>query len=135
MGDESESFEPVRLQLQSKVVELYKAILFYQMKSVCSYYKHQGLAFLQDLANWNDWDGYLEQVKDAEKTLKDDTAQAREVDSNLALNGLATKANNIHEAIQYQIRQREAMSEAKMDRKYFEDLKVSYPDLDMDEME
>ncbi len=43
------SFESVLQRLEGKVIELYKAILLYQMKSVCSYYKCQGLVFLQGL--------------------------------------------------------------------------------------
>jgi hypothetical protein len=127
--------QQIQKNLEKKVVEMYKAILFYQMKSVCSYYKHQGLTFLQDLANWNDWNGYLKQVKDAEKTLKDDSAQAREEDSKDDLDQLVTAVNNIHEAIQHQIKQREVMNQNKMDRKYFEDLQVSNPNFDMEIIE
>ncbi|PMD15918.1 hypothetical protein NA56DRAFT_323603 [Hyaloscypha hepaticicola] len=116
------------IQLKKKVVKMYKAILFYQMKSVCFYYKHQGLAFLQGITNWNDWDGYLKQVEEAEKIFKDDAAQAMQVK-------LVTTGNNIHKAIEHQIRQREGMNQAETDRKYFEDLNVSYPDLDMEKIE
>jgi hypothetical protein len=50
----SESFETTLQQLEKTVVALYKALLLYQMKSVCSYYWNQGLVFLCSLANLDD---------------------------------------------------------------------------------
>ena len=63
---ENDTLQLVHQQLEKRVVGLYKAILLYQMKSVCIYYKNQGLVFLQDLSNWNDWDGLLKDVMDAQ---------------------------------------------------------------------
>jgi hypothetical protein len=62
----NESFEAILHQLKGRVVVLYKALLLYQMKSVCSYYRNQGLAFLRGLVNLDDWDGDLRNVTDAE---------------------------------------------------------------------
>src|SRR5579862_3225545 len=56
-------------QLEEKIVALYEAILLYQMKSVCSYYRHRGFDFLLQLRNWDDWDGALKSVRDAEDAL------------------------------------------------------------------
>ncbi|KAK4243435.1 hypothetical protein C7999DRAFT_36231 [Corynascus novoguineensis] len=66
-----ESPESMPAQLEARVIALYKALLLYQMKSVCSYYRHQAFEFLRALANWEDWDGYLEAVWHAEKCLDD----------------------------------------------------------------
>lgn len=65
----SESFETILQQLERTVVVLYKALLLYQMKSVCSYYRNQGLVFLRSLVNLDDWDGDLKSVTDAEAAL------------------------------------------------------------------
>ena len=62
----NESFKSILQQLEKTVVALYKALLLYQMKSVCSYYQNQGLVFLRGLANLDDWDGDLKNVTDAE---------------------------------------------------------------------
>ena len=62
----NESFEAVLEQLERAIIALYKALLLYQMKSVCSYYRNQGLVILQWLANLDDWDGDLKGVMDAE---------------------------------------------------------------------
>ncbi|KAK4120591.1 hypothetical protein N657DRAFT_683414 [Parathielavia appendiculata] len=42
-----ESLESIPPLLQVRVIALYKALLLYQIKSVCSYYRHQGLVFLR----------------------------------------------------------------------------------------
>ena len=68
-----ESLKSILQQLEQRVVALYKAILLYQMKSVCSYYRHQGFNFLLQLASWDDWDGYLKSVTDAEDSLREDS--------------------------------------------------------------
>ena len=49
-----ESFELIQHQLEATVVTLYKALLMYQMKSVCSHYRNQGLVFLRSLVNLDD---------------------------------------------------------------------------------
>jgi hypothetical protein len=46
-----ESLNLVLQQLEQKVFTLHKAILLYQIESVCSYYSHQGLVFVGNLAN------------------------------------------------------------------------------------
>jgi len=73
---ENESFQPILRQLEEKILALYKALLTYQMKSVYSYYRNQGLVFLRglfrSLANLDDWDGDLKTVTDAEASLLND---------------------------------------------------------------
>jgi N-terminal domain of NWD NACHT-NTPase len=66
----SESLEAVLQQLEKTVVALYKALLLYQMKSVCSYYRNQGLVILCSLANLDDWDDDLKSVTDVEVALQ-----------------------------------------------------------------
>ncbi|KAL2138574.1 hypothetical protein VTI28DRAFT_6595 [Corynascus sepedonium] len=70
-----EPSESILAQLEARVIALYKALLLYQMKSVCSYYRHQAFQFLRALANWDDWDGHLEAVRHAEQCLLDDWGQ------------------------------------------------------------
>ena len=144
--DENEFIESIQQQLEQKVAQLYKAILFYQMKSICNYYKHQGFVFLQDLSNWNDWDGYLKSVKDAEDTLKKDSAQFHGEHVKMALGKLVevTKTcesqlqdihRDIHQAIQDQTDQQENRYKDEKSRKYLEDLFVAHPEFDMRRIE
>ena len=63
-------FDSVLQQLEEEVIALYKALLQYQMKSVCSYYyRNPAFVFLRGLANLDDWDGDLKSVTDAKETL------------------------------------------------------------------
>ncbi|KAN0072077.1 vegetative incompatibility protein HET-E-1, partial [Elaphomyces granulatus] len=68
----------LREQLGKRVVDLYKELLLYQVKSVCSYYRNRWLALLRDIIKLDDWDGGLQGVQRAEK--------AFELDSNVYIN-------------------------------------------------
>jgi hypothetical protein len=61
--------------MERRVVDLYKAILSYQMTSVCSYYRHRGLEFLRDAIQLNDWDGSLAKIRAAEGIFEQDSTQ------------------------------------------------------------
>jgi hypothetical protein len=71
--------ETVYRQLEQRVIELYTAILLYQMKSVCSYYRNQYKEFFLNLVDSKDWDGARTDVENAETTLKEDWEQHRKV--------------------------------------------------------
>ena len=72
LGAGLESFESSRMLLESKAHLLYKSILLYQMRSVCSYYQNQTKTFFKAIAGLDDWDGSLRGVRDTEKGLLDD---------------------------------------------------------------
>lgn len=80
-----ESLESILPQLKARIVELYKALLPYQIKSICSYYRHQGLVFLCGLANRDDWDAALKAVTDAEDALQRDSDQYNKIQAKEAL--------------------------------------------------
>jgi hypothetical protein len=67
-----ESFKPIQNLLEDKVVEFYKTLLLYQMKSVCSYYRNQGLVFLRGLVDLDKWNDDVQSVTAAEDTLLKD---------------------------------------------------------------
>ncbi|KAL2015568.1 hypothetical protein VTK56DRAFT_5217 [Thermocarpiscus australiensis] len=95
-----ESLKSVPPLLQARVIALYKALLLYQMKSVCSYYRHQGLVFLRALANWDDWDGYLNAVRDAEKCLLDDWGQFDKIKAGSLRRELTERAKRMAELLE-----------------------------------
>ncbi|KAJ4854400.1 NACHT domain-containing protein [Trichoderma breve] len=45
----------MKSELEKRLVELYKALLLYQMKSVCSYHRNRGYGFLRDLIKLDNW--------------------------------------------------------------------------------
>ncbi|KAK4233119.1 vegetative incompatibility protein HET-E-1 [Achaetomium macrosporum] len=95
-----ESLESIAPLLQARVIALYKALLLYQMKSVCSYYRNQGLVFLRALANWDDWNGYLDAVRDAEKSLLDDWGQFDKIKAGSFRRELIERAQRTEELLE-----------------------------------
>lgn len=60
----------VRTGLRNCIVELYKALIEYQLKSVCCYYSYYKLVtFAKDQISWNDWKGDIKEIQDFESTL------------------------------------------------------------------
>src|SRR5271154_3367619 len=62
----------LRNELENRIIHLYKALLLYQIYSVCSYYRNRGLVFLRGVVSLDDWDGSLNMVQDAESALRMD---------------------------------------------------------------
>ena len=63
----------LRAQLEQRVIDLCKALLTYQMNSVCSYFRKRFPQFLRSLVRWDDWDGDLRTVLDAEDAVQKDS--------------------------------------------------------------
>ncbi|OAQ72892.1 WD-repeat protein [Pochonia chlamydosporia 170] len=56
--------------LEDAILTLYREVLMYQIKSVCSYYNNQGINFARNLLRMDDWHGLLRAVMNAEQTLQ-----------------------------------------------------------------
>ncbi|KAK1139236.1 hypothetical protein N8T08_001166 [Aspergillus melleus] len=67
--------ETLRSDLRERILEFYQSILFYQMKSVCFYHRSQFMVLARGLAGLDDWDGDLQNVMAAERTLQIDSIQ------------------------------------------------------------
>ncbi|OTA00415.1 hypothetical protein A9Z42_0090430 [Trichoderma parareesei] len=59
-------------ELEARLVELYKALLAYQIKSVCYYYRNRAYNFLRDLVKLNNWAVNLQYIQKAEDSLRHD---------------------------------------------------------------
>ncbi|KAK4112497.1 NACHT-domain-containing protein [Canariomyces notabilis] len=117
-----ESFKSVQLQLENRIVELYKALLLYQMKSVCSFYRHQTWIVLRGLVNVDEWDAYLKSVTDTEASLQADLNQFNSQHTKSLLGKLVEKAEerkallgDIHQALQSSIAVQEKTHKAVQD--------------------
>ncbi|KAK4106780.1 hypothetical protein N658DRAFT_555574 [Parathielavia hyrcaniae] len=100
------AFQAVLRQLETSIVELYRALLQYQMKSVCSYYRNQGLVFLRGMLNLDDWDGDLKLVTNAEAIIQNDAAQSFQEQTKTSLGklvehaeGMESRLGDIHQDI------------------------------------
>ncbi|KAK4220533.1 NACHT domain-containing protein [Podospora fimiseda] len=63
----------MRRELEDRLVDLYTALLCYQIKSVYSYFRNRGLIFFQDIIKLDNWDAELKAIQEAEKSFQDDT--------------------------------------------------------------
>ncbi|KAI3539245.1 hypothetical protein CABS03_12327 [Colletotrichum abscissum] len=64
--DGEDRSKKLRDELEKQIVELYRRLLLYQMKSVYRYYRSQILVLLGDVFKIDDWTGELTGVKEAE---------------------------------------------------------------------
>lgn len=135
-------FNAILQQLEKKVVALYKALLRYQIESACSYYRHQGYVFLRSLANRDDWDGYLKDVRDAEDDLlgdweKYDKLKAKSLLNELIRLGEDTRSHlgDIHQTLQDFVAVQKQMHLEEQDKKCLRDLFVVDPHDDMEKIE
>ncbi|KAL6815158.1 quinon protein alcohol dehydrogenase-like superfamily [Trichoderma sp. SZMC 28015] len=62
----------MKSELEKRLVELYKALLLYQMKSVCSYHRNRGYGFLRDLIKLDNWAISVQNIQKAEDSLRQD---------------------------------------------------------------
>ncbi|KAI0124172.1 hypothetical protein BJ170DRAFT_673988 [Xylariales sp. AK1849] len=134
--------ETVLQSLEETVIALYKALLVYQMKSVCSYYKNQGLVFLCALANMDDWDGDLKNVTAAEAKVRADADQYTNEHAKTALAKLVQAANAmetglavLHQDLQEFISLQKVLRRDNMETACRRDLRVIDPQHDMERIE
>lgn len=106
------TFEYMRVVLENKVVVLYKAILLYQIMSICSYYRNQGLVFLRGLVDLDKWDGLLSSVKNSENDVQvssekyNNEVATKSMTALVRLTeGTTSKLGDIHEDLQRFIKQ------------------------------
>ncbi|KAK4118127.1 hypothetical protein N657DRAFT_659742 [Parathielavia appendiculata] len=129
-------------QLEGAVVELYKALLMYQMKSVCSYYRNQGLVFLRGMLNLEDWDGDLKGVTDAEAIVQNDIAQFFQEQTRTFLGELVSRAEgmearlgDVHQTLQSFISLQKDARRDDIESACRRDLRVVDPQHDMERIE
>ena len=73
LPDHANELFGARRELETQIVDLYKVLLSYQMKSVCSSYRNRGLVLLRDAIKLDDWDADLGAIQTAEKCFQNDT--------------------------------------------------------------
>ncbi|KAL2131012.1 hypothetical protein VTI74DRAFT_5671 [Chaetomium olivicolor] len=135
-------FQAVLRQLEKKIVKLYEALLLYQMRSVCSYYRNQGLVFLRGLLSLDDWDGDLKLVTDAEAAVEHDAAQYFREQTKTSLGelvkhaeGMKTQLGNIHQDIRDFISLQKNARRDDIESACRRDLRVVDPQHDMQRIE
>ena len=140
IGDETHM--AVLRQLEENVLALYKALLLYQMKSVCCYYRHQGYVFLRALANLDDWDADLKTVNDAEETVRADWEQYNKIRGKNTLSQVLNRAQemqrllgDIQQTLQDFVVQQKAIRRDDVEAACRRDLCVVDPQHDMERIQ
>ena len=135
-------FQAVLHQLEGRVTELYKALLLYQMKSVCSYYRNQGLVFLRGILSLDDWDGDLKLVTDAEAAVQNDATQYFQEHTKSSLGelvkhaqGMEKRLGDIHQDIRDFISLQKDARKEDIESACLRDLHVVDPQDDMQRIE
>lgn len=114
----------IRRELEIQVVDLYKALLLYEIKSVCFYYRSRGLVLLRDIAKLSDWNGDIRAVENAERIFNDA--------ANTLMN--LKKASNLEQLVNYA----EMQSKTQMtreDQQCMKDLRLTDPSADKKRIE
>ena len=94
LPDHADELLAVRRELENEIVDLYKVLLSYQVKSVCSYYQNRGLVFLRDMIKLENWDADLGAIRDAEKRFRHDTETYSAQQTTSYLEQLVSHARN-----------------------------------------
>ncbi|KAK3940931.1 hypothetical protein QBC46DRAFT_287372 [Diplogelasinospora grovesii] len=69
-SENDERFAELRGLLADRILDLYKVLLKYIIKSVCAYHRHPALGILRNLVKLDDWTGSLDDVTKAENSVK-----------------------------------------------------------------
>ncbi|KAK7571598.1 hypothetical protein V3481_018809 [Fusarium oxysporum f. sp. vasinfectum] len=124
----------LRVQLEKHVVQLYKKLLSYQVKSVCLYHRNWAAVILRDVFQLDDWAGQLDDIQKAEAAVRTDSDQYNTEQSKIYLQKLTDTASalemnlqGIHSAIKDQTRQQEKRYQDAKYEKCMQDLHVTDP--------
>ncbi|KAF5989558.1 hypothetical protein FBULB1_844 [Fusarium bulbicola] len=82
----------LRTNLESQIVEFYKKLLLFQMRSACLYYRNAVTVILRDTVKLDDWSGELNTIKDAERLIREDIEQYDNQDIRLKLGTIEISA-------------------------------------------
>lgn len=87
VSEHDERFVELRSLLGTRIINLYKELLKYIIKSIRAYYRLAALDFLRGVFRLNDWDGSLDSVSEAEEAVRTAAGEygGREANSYLGL--------------------------------------------------
>ncbi|RBR08934.1 uncharacterized protein FIESC28_10114 [Fusarium coffeatum] len=129
--------DTLRNNLEGHIVDFFKKLLLFQMRSACLYYRNWASIILRDIVKLDDWNGKLTELKDAEAAIRRDIQQYNSEDVKVKLAGIednstlqAESLENIYTAIRDEARRREMKEQNEEDKKCLRALHVTDPQLD-----
>ncbi|KAF3402933.1 hypothetical protein DPV78_003809 [Talaromyces pinophilus] len=96
---QDDEFEELRGELEKFLVDLYQQILGFQLRSILRFYRNSVLNFLRDVSRHEDWEGMLQDIKDAEDTLDAKSKQVSDAVSVQYLANVDNAADQSHKAL------------------------------------
>ncbi|KAM0554845.1 hypothetical protein ACHAPJ_006580 [Fusarium lateritium] len=111
----SSSSTTLRTNLETHVIDFYKKLLLFQIRSACLYYRNWMSILLRDAVRLDDWTEKLNGIKDAENLVRKDIEQYNSEDVKLKLQDIeksAVSREGLLESIYTSLRE-EARLEAK----------------------
>ncbi|KAL9480687.1 hypothetical protein ACSS6W_005473 [Trichoderma asperelloides] len=122
--DNDGSLAGIRRELEIQVIDLYKTLLLYEIKSVCSYYRSRGLVLLRDIAKLDDWNGDIQTIQSAERIFNDGSNTFADLKMVSNLEKLVTYAET-----------QSASQMTKEDQQCMKDLRLTDPSADKKRIE
>ncbi|KAJ6028364.1 WD40 repeat-like protein [Penicillium herquei] len=130
-SQEDESYVGLRWELKEQIVDLFKVLLAYQIKSAYSFYLNRYLNLFRDMFQIDDWDGSFTDVKDAEIAVR---RKYKDYYQQISLGHQGEDTwllQGISKSLQAQVLQQREIQEEKDDKICLKDLYLTDPSADM----
>ncbi|KAF5627704.1 het-E-1 heterokaryon incompatibility protein [Fusarium sp. NRRL 25303] len=127
----------LRINLETQIIEFYKKLLLFQMRSACLYYRNWAGVIFRDTVKLDDWSGELNTIKDAERLIRKDIEQHDNQDICLKLStieasavGQAESLESICKILREEARSKEKNAQGDKDKECLRALLVTDPSVD-----
>ncbi|KAJ4323907.1 hypothetical protein N0V84_004131 [Fusarium piperis] len=131
----SPSSADLRKNLENHVVELYKKLLLFQMRSVCLYDRNGISVVLRDSIQLDDWTDQIKDVKDAEALVQKDLDQFTDQDMRAKLKEMRDTAWSQEKAFRDEVRRLQKREQHKDDQECLVDLLLTDPQKDKERIQ
>ncbi|KAI8653377.1 NACHT domain-containing protein [Fusarium keratoplasticum] len=131
----SSSSAKLRKNLESHVVDLYKKLLLFQMRSVCLYDRNGISVILRDSVKLDDWADEIKEVKDAEAHIEKDLIQFTGQDMRAKLNEIRDIDWSQEKAFRDEVRRLQKREQDKDDQECLVDLLLTDPQRDKERIQ
>ncbi|CAG8379600.1 unnamed protein product [Penicillium salamii] len=123
----SKPLEEVREILDSNMLDLYQSLLFYQIKSVCFYYRNQFWTALRSIADLDDWNGDLSAVTESEVKLHRDLSQYK-------FEQMSNQFENLSKDFKQFSMEQNERAELREDKQCMKDLYITNPEAQIEKI-
>lgn len=117
----------LRADLEKHIVSLYKELLLYQMRSVCSFSRNPVATTCRDMFEIDNWAGTVQSIKETEAVVQRDIDTYMNVETQKSLNHIAGLARDIHQAIQESAKKQDKWQQDDLDQMCIRDLRLTDP--------